>query len=34
MEVAVFRSRESRKSKAVDVLHELLVKTLRQEASA
>ncbi|MBE2244238.1 MAG: LysR family transcriptional regulator [Burkholderiaceae bacterium] len=30
MEVAVYRSRESRASKAADLLHELLVKTLRQ----
>lgn len=29
MEVAVYRSRESRRSKAVDALHDLLIKTLR-----
>jgi DNA-binding transcriptional LysR family regulator len=34
MEVAVYRSRDSRGSKAVDTLHSLLVKTLRQSASA
>ena len=33
MEVAVYRSRDSRGSKAVDSLHSLLVKTLRQSAS-
>lgn len=33
MEVAVYRSRESRGSKAVDSLQTLLVKTLRQSAS-
>ncbi|SAK60279.1 LysR family transcriptional regulator [Caballeronia glebae] len=33
MEVAVHRSRDSRGSKAVDSLHSLLVKTLRQSAS-
>lgn len=34
MEVAVLRSRESRGSKAVDVLHELLVRTLRSARPA
>ncbi|SAK96576.1 LysR family transcriptional regulator [Caballeronia hypogeia] len=33
MQVAVYRSRDSRGSKAVDSLHSLLVKTLRQSAS-
>lgn len=33
MEVAVYRSRESRGSKAVDALHELLIKTLRTASS-
>ena len=33
MEVAVYRSRESRGSKAVDSLHGLRIKTLRQSAS-
>ncbi len=33
MEVAAYRSRDSRGSKAVDSLHDLLVKTLRQSAS-
>jgi DNA-binding transcriptional LysR family regulator len=33
MEVAVYRSRDSRGSKAVDGLYSLLVKTLRQSAS-
>lgn len=33
MEVAVYRSRESRGNKAVDALHDLLVKTLRISAS-
>lgn len=34
MEVAVYRSRDSRGSKAVDTLYGLLVKTLRQSVSA
>lgn len=34
MEVAVYRSRESRGSRAVDSLHALLVRTLRQSAAA
>lgn len=34
MEVAVLRSRASHKSKAVDGLHQLLVKTLRQSGAA
>jgi DNA-binding transcriptional LysR family regulator len=34
MEVAVYRSRESRGSKAVDVLHDLLVKALRTASPA
>ena len=34
MEVGVYRSRESRGNKAVDGLHDLLVKTLRQAAPA
>ena len=33
MEVAVYRSRESRGNKAVDGLYALLVKTLRQSAA-
>ena len=33
MEVGVYRSRESRGNKAVDGLHDLLVKTLRQSAA-
>jgi DNA-binding transcriptional LysR family regulator len=34
MEVAVYRSRDSRGSKAVDSLHSLLIKTLRLSGSA